>query len=188
MIHEERRFRRSYNTERLVLRILDDSNTDEVLSFLNQGASIFEEYESKKPADFYTHSMQRRLLRAEYNMALQKTGVRLWIAKKDNPAVLIGTISFSFFKTAPFNSIMIGYKLLPDYWHQGFGQEAVSAAIDIVSRVMPVQRVEAFVLPENKASQTLLSRVGFRLEGTAYSCLEVQGIRRDHLQYGYCIL
>ena len=185
MIFTDNRFRSSYRTDRLILKILDERSVDAVLEFLNKGAPEFDRYESAKPADFYTHSTQRKILRAEYDMALQKNGVRFWIYEKDRPNDIIGTVSFSFYKTAPFNSIMVGYKLLPEYWHKGYGTESVKAAIQIVCPVMGIQRVEAFVLPENRPSQTLLSRVGFVLEGTAYECVEVQGIRRDHLQYSY---
>ncbi|MCR4956933.1 MAG: GNAT family N-acetyltransferase [Lachnospiraceae bacterium] len=187
MIMHEDRFRKSYTTERLSLRVLDESHCDDVLTFLNRGASVFDQYESNKASDFYTHSVQRKLLKIEYNLALQKNGIRFWIYRKEDPGEIIGTVSFSFYRAAPFKSIMIGYKILPDYWHQGYGTEAVKAAITVVSSVMNVSRVEAFVLPDNVPSQNLLARVGFRLEGTAYNCLEVQGIRRNHLQYSYTL-
>jgi ribosomal-protein-alanine N-acetyltransferase len=183
----EERFRKFYTTDRLYLKILDENSAPEVLAFLNKGASTFDTYESKKPADFYTSTTQRKLLHAEYHMASQKSGVRFWICRKEVPDEIIGTISFSFYKTAPFQTIMVGYKLLPEYWHKGYAMEALRAAIEIVPSVMRVARIEAYVLPDNRASQTLLSRVGFRLEGTAYQCLEVQGIRRDHLLYSYIV-
>ena len=82
---------------------------------------------------------------------------------------------------------MVGYKLLPEFWHHGYASEALKAAINIVAAVMRVARIEAYVLPDNQPSQKLLTRVGFRLEGTAYQCLEVKGVRRDHLQYGYVV-
>lgn len=185
MILHERRFRKSYETDRLILKIVDESAVEEVLQFLNAGAQIFEEYESKKPADFYTKSTQRKLLRSDYTLALQKGGVRFWVYRKSNPSEVIGTVSFSFFKGSPFKSIMIGYKLLPQYWHQGYATEAIGMCLEIVPAVMDVHRIEAFVLPENHASQAVLERLDFRLEGTAYACLEVKGVRRDHLQYSY---
>ena len=186
-MRQEERFCKSYITERLCLKILDEGGASDVLTFLNRGAETFERVESKKPADFYTYATQRKLLNAEYHLATQKNGVRFWIYKKDVPKEIIGTISFSFYRVAPFHTIMVGYKLLPEYWHQGYATEALGAAIKIVPSVMRVSRIEAFVLPENQASQTLLTRVGFRLEGTAYQCLEVQGVRRDHLQYSFIV-
>ena len=186
-MRQEERFCRSYTTERLYLKILDESNATEVLTFLNRGADTFERVESKKPADFYTHGTQKKLLNAEYHLATQKTGVRFWIYRKEKPGEIIGTISFSFYKVAPFRSIMVGYKLLPEFWHHGYASEALKAAINIVAAVMRVARIEAYVLPDNQPSQKLLTRVGFRLEGTAYQCLEVKGVRRDHLQYGYVV-
>lgn len=185
MIYHDTKFRRIYETDRLIIRILDETSVNDVLTFLNKGASTFEPYESAKSSDFYTTATQRAFLKAEYNMALKKSSVRFWIHRKERSREIIGTVSFCFYKVSPFNSIMVGYKFLPEYWHQGYAMEAVSACMKIVHSVMKISRVEAFVLPDNTASQTLLSRLGYRLEGTAYRCLEVQGIRRDHLQYSF---
>ena len=176
-------FRRSYETERLIIKILDESYVDDVLSFINTGASCFDQYESEKSADFYTRATQKQILRLEYNMAMQKTGVRFYVFLKDNPRTIIGTISYSFYKSTPFKSIMLGYKFLPDYWHMGYASESIAFCNDLIRSVIGIKRIEAYVLSDNVPSQTLLSRLGFRLEGTAYGVLEVNGIRRDHLQY-----
>ncbi len=184
-IYQDDRFKRFYDTERLRISILDAYRVRDVLAFLNAGSKVFDQYESEKSPDYYTTVTQRKLLDVEYKMAQQKSGVRFWISLKDDPSTLIGTVSFSFLKVAPFSSVMVGYKFLPEYWHQGYAQESIAECIQIVRPVLNVSRVEAYVLPDNKASQTLLSRLGFRLEGTAYSVLEVCGTRRDHLQYSY---
>ncbi len=126
-LQDNTRFRKQYETDRLILKILDEPAADEVLNFLNRGANVFEEYESDKSSDYYTSKTQRRLLHMEYNMAKQRSGVRFWIYRKENPHEIIGTVSFSFYKTAPFQSIMIGYKLLPEHWHMGYATEAIKA-------------------------------------------------------------
>jgi len=180
-------FCRIYETPRLQIRILDDSATDMVLSFLNKGADIFNSYESEKPSDFYTRSFQKKVLRFELDLALQKKGVRFYIFEKSNPTQIIGTFSISAIRPAPFQSGMIGYKLLPEFWHQGYATEALEKITSIAAPVLDIRRYEAYVLPDNIASCRLLSRVGFELEGTARSNIEINGIRRDHLQYSYII-
>lgn len=185
MEYDNTKFHQQYETERLILKILDERYAGEVLEFLNEGASAFDEFESEKPSDFYTTSYQQRVLKMEYNLALNKTAVRFYVFKKEDPYRIIGTVSFSFVRQAPFHSAMIGYKFLPSEWHKGYALESLSATLYIVRPILELMRVEAFVLPENRASQKLLSRAGFSLEGTANKVLEVNGIRRDHLQYSY---
>lgn len=185
MEYDNTKFHQQYESERLILKILDERYANEVLEFLNEGASAFDEFESEKPSDFYTTSYQQRVLKMEYNLALNKTAVRFYVFKKEDPYRIIGTVSFSFVRQAPFHSAMIGYKFLPSEWHKGYALESLSATLYIVRPILELMRVEAFVLPENRASQKLLSRAGFSLEGTANKVLEVNGIRRDHLQYSY---
>ncbi|MBO4213805.1 MAG: GNAT family N-acetyltransferase [Lachnospiraceae bacterium] len=185
MEYDNTKFHQQYESERLILKILDERYANEVLEFLNEGASAFDEFESEKPSDFYTTSYQQRVLKMEYNLALNKSAVRFYVFKKEDPYRIIGTVSFSFVRQAPFHSAMIGYKFLPSEWHKGYALESLSATLYIVRPILELMRVEAFVLPENRASQKLLSRAGFSLEGTANKVLEVNGIRRDHLQYSY---
>lgn len=187
MIYHDLQFQKVYETQRLQLKILDESAANMVLTFLNQGADIFDEYESDKPSDFYTKDTQKRLLRLETDMVHQKRGVRFYVFRKENPLRIIGTISVSAVRPHPFDSAMVGYKFHPLYWGNGYATEALEKVTQIVGPVLGIHRLEAFVLPENIASCKLLERVGFELEGTAHSALEVKGERRDHLQYGYVI-
>ena len=187
IIFQENHFQKVYETSRLQLKILDESAANMVLTFLNQGADVFDEYESDKPSDFYTKDTQKRLLRLETDMVHQKRGVRFYVFRKENPLRIIGTISVSAVRPHPFDSAMVGYKFHPLYWGNGYATEALEKVTRIVGPVLGVRRLEAFVLPENTASCRLLSRVGFELEGTARSSLDVKGERRDHLQYSYII-
>lgn len=178
-------FKFEVSTERLDLKIAEERDTQKVLDFLQKGAPYFEEYESEKVSDFYTYGVQKRIINGEYDLATNRIAVRYYVYLKGQPNEIIGTVSYSYHRGAPFNSAFLGYKFLKEYWHQGYAQEAIGETLCIVRQVLNLQRIEAFVLPENRPSQTLLSRLGFRLEGTAYSCIEVQGVRRDHLQYSF---
>jgi ribosomal-protein-alanine N-acetyltransferase len=59
----------------------------------------------------------------------------------------------------------IGYWIGKDYWRQGFGYETVGALIQYAFTKLKLQRLEAAVYRENRASQALVRKLGFRKEG-----------------------
>jgi RimJ/RimL family protein N-acetyltransferase len=59
----------------------------------------------------------------------------------------------------------IGYWLGKDYWRQGIGFEAVNALIKFAFKKLKLQRLEAAICIENRASQSLVKKAGFKKEG-----------------------
>jgi ribosomal-protein-alanine N-acetyltransferase len=55
-----------------------------------------------------------------------------------------------------------GFILHSDHWGQGFGTEALAAAIPHAFATLPIDRLEADVDPRNAASLALLAKFGFR--------------------------
>ncbi|SEK25191.1 GNAT family N-acetyltransferase [Paenibacillus sp. OK003] len=60
---------------------------------------------------------------------------------------------------------LIGYKLTPEYWHQGIMTEVVEKVIEYGFNNLGLNRIEAFVEPENVGSRKVLEKIGFREEG-----------------------
>ena len=56
----------------------------------------------------------------------------------------------------------IGFIFHPDAWGRGFASEALRPVLDRAFGVHRLERVEADVDPRNRASLTLLGRLGFR--------------------------
>ena len=174
-----------YETERLSLRVLQKDSASQVLDFLILGADVFEKSEPPKHEEFYTQSYQRLVLEYEQNMLKEKNCIRFWIFEKKNSKKIIGTVVFSFVKKAPFYSCMIGYKLLPDYWHQGYATEAIQKSIGIILPFLKIHRIEAYVLPDNHSSIHLLEKLNFQKEGTLRNSFFIQNEWRDHALYTY---
>ena len=84
----------SYETNRLLLKILDGSNANDVLRFYLTNREPFEQCEALRPENFYTEDYQRRVLNHEFNMCIKKAGIRFWIYKKTDPLHVIGTVCF----------------------------------------------------------------------------------------------
>jgi RimJ/RimL family protein N-acetyltransferase len=62
----------------------------------------------------------------------------------------------------------IGYWLGENYWKQGFAFEAVNAFIKFAFTTLKLQRLEAAIYIENRASQALVKKLGFKKEGVRH--------------------
>lgn len=78
----------------------------------------------------------------------------------------------------------VGYALRADAWGRGLAKESVGLALDWAFGRLGLNRVAADVSPGNEASTGLLTRLGFRFEGTLREnfCNEVE--MQDSLVYG----
>ncbi len=61
--------------------------------------------------------------------------------------------------------IDIGYGFLPEYRGKGYATEATKLIIEYVRTKFQQEKVFAFTMPENKASQKLLIKLGFKYVG-----------------------
>lgn len=169
-------------TERLVLRVLNDSFYMQVLTFLSRNRELFDQFEVEKPLNFYTADFQKRSLYQEYAQILNRTRIRYFIFLKENPQRIIGTVSFTDFRSS-FHSCRIGYKFDPNFHGYGYACETLLEALMQVTKDYDLHRIEAHVLPSNQPSIKLLTRLGFELEGTARAYAFLDGKWEDHLQY-----
>lgn len=75
-------------------------------------------------------------------------------------------IGFCGLKHLPdLNVVDIGFRFLPRYWGQGFGTEACSACVSFGFETIGLQRIVAFVMPENIASIRVLEKSGMLFDG-----------------------
>ena len=65
----------------------------------------------------------------------------------------------------PDQRASIGYELARAAWRQGIMTEALDVIIAFGFRELNLNRIDAVVLPENKASILLLEKLGFSHEG-----------------------
>ncbi|XP_030543431.1 uncharacterized N-acetyltransferase p20-like [Rhodamnia argentea] len=78
----------------------------------------------------------------------------------------------------------LGYVLGSGYWGRGIVTEAVRMAVAEVFGERPeLERVEATVYVENKASQRVLEKAGFTREGVLRKYMVVKGRTRDVVMF-----
>lgn len=173
----------TYETERLILKVLRADDADTVLQFYLDNKELFEKYEPDRPNNFYTAAHQRAVLTCEYNMTVKLTSVRFYVFEKSQPDTIIGTVCFRNITRSIYQSCEVGYKFGQAYWHRGYAREALCMGIAIMFGDQKLHRIEANVMPDNAPSIRLLQSLGFTLEGTAHALALIHGSWRDHLRY-----
>lgn len=171
-------------TDRLILRALDDSSCNMVLRFLCKGQEIFEKYEMARPPLYYTPEYQKSILNQEYTATLGNRYVRYYVFLKEDPTTVIGTVSCGSITGEPYCCGTIGYKFDKDYWHKGYAREALRATIEEIFQEIKLHRLIAYVMEGNVPSIELLEAVGFNLEGLCEKNLKVNGVWETHRLYG----
>jgi ribosomal-protein-alanine N-acetyltransferase len=88
-----------------------------------------------------------------------------WIIEHRDSRTVVGAIRFNRFEKK-WKSGEIGYELHPDFWGKGLMTEAVHVAVRCGHQTFGLNRIEAWTLPGNPASDRVLEKSGFRYEGT----------------------
>ncbi|NLY77099.1 MAG: GNAT family N-acetyltransferase [Tissierellia bacterium] len=170
-----------YESERLILKILDKSYAQMVLDYYLRNKSFLEEWEPVKSKEFYTRQYQEELLDKELSNIISKRSFRLWIFKKEDSSKIIGSVGFSNIVWGAFLSCHLGYKLDKDEINKGYMTEAVQKGIEIMFNEFGLHRIEANIMPKNKPSLRVVEKLGFYKEGLAYKYLKINGKWEDHI-------
>ncbi|MDF2587023.1 MAG: alanine acetyltransferase [Anaerocolumna sp.] len=173
--------RKVYETNRLILKILDNSYAPRVLDYYERNKDFLEEWEAIKKDDFYTETYQKKQLDIDMESYTNHSLVRLWIFRKDDDKRIIGTIGFSNIVGGAFLSTFLGYKLDKDEIKKGFMTEAIKKGIEIMFHEYGLHRIEANIMPKNIRSLKVVQKLGFYNEGLAYKYLKINGKWEDHI-------
>ena len=149
-------------TNRLILRVENESKAKQVLDLYLRNRLPFEQYEPTRTASFYTQDYHWSSLHSEYIAYTMGTFLRYYIYLKDRPDKIIGAINFNIFRTSREPYAEIGYKIDALYQNRGIAYEACEAALYVLEHDYQIHRVDARIHPENIASITLATKLGFR--------------------------
>lgn len=173
----------TYETKRLFLRVLDENDSEKVLDYVVRNKDFFSEFEPYRDEDFYTIDFQAHQLKKDLHYIEDRSMLRLWVFSKDNSDKIIGQVTFYNIVPFAFLSCHVGYKSDKDEVNKGIITEAVRSGIEIMFSGYGMHRIEAHVMPDNKASIRVLEKIGFIYEGISNKFLEVNGVWEDHLHF-----
>jgi [ribosomal protein S5]-alanine N-acetyltransferase len=97
--------------------------------------------------------------------------------------VYIGNIDFSTLMRLNFHWGRIGYTLNNTHWKQGYGKEAVRAALRMAFEIVNYHRVEAHINLDNIPSIRLAEAVGMWYECTRKGFIYENGVWTDNHVY-----
>jgi ribosomal-protein-alanine N-acetyltransferase len=126
------------------------------------------------------HNPLRQLSKEEIERNYDKLGSEdkwLLIEKKDGSK--IGFVGLSAFGGSP----LIGYVLIPGERGKGYCTEALQLMVDYLFLSKDAVRIQAGTHVENKASQKVLERTGFKREGLMRKEMFVRGKWADCYLY-----
>lgn len=79
---------------------------------------------------------------------------------------------------------VIGYNLLPAFWHKGYATEIAQALIRYAFDVLDLHRVEALAMQDNAASCRVLEKAGMLREGVLLDFARKNGAYHNVCYYG----
>ena len=173
--------RKTYETERLVLKTPDPAFAERVLDYYRRNRTFLEEWEPVRDEKFYTLRFQRGQLENDRRELRNGTSFRLWIFKKQDPARAIGTLGFGNIVRGAFLSCFLGYKLDRDEINNGYMTEALRAGSGVMFGEYGLHRIEANIMPKNGRSLRVAEKLGFCSEGLARRYLNINGRWEDHI-------
>jgi ribosomal-protein-alanine N-acetyltransferase len=96
---------------------------------------------------------------------------------------LMGFVLFALITRFNVQSARISYTVFNNYWKHGYGKEIVGSSLDFGFRKLKLHRIEAEILPANRASIALAKGLGFQFEGLRRGAVYFDHKWHDHLVY-----
>ena len=167
-------------TDRLRLSVLKKSACKPVTDYLVRNREFHKKWSQTHDENYFTERVQKDYLRYDAGEYLHGRLVPLYITLRDDPGRIIGKVTFFNFAFGGMMSCSVGYHLDENATGQGYMTEALTEACRMIMEVMHIHRVEAFILPFNERSQSLIRRCGFTYEGRRVSYMHINGRWEDH--------
>ncbi len=170
-----------YETQRLYLKLSDPDMASAILAYYLKNRDFLSSFEPKREACFYEEAYQRALLEEDASNARLKRGFRFWLSLKSDPDRIMGMAALNNIVWGAFQSCFLGYKLDGSHLRRGYMTEAIEKLVEIGFKEIGLHRIEANVMPRNKASLGVCEKAGFIYEGLSREYLNINGVWEDHV-------
>jgi [ribosomal protein S5]-alanine N-acetyltransferase len=116
----------------------------------------------------------------------QQEKVRWGIFLKDSQQFIGNCVIYNF--NLGEQQAEIGFNLMPDFWYQGFMNEAIITILEFLFITVQIQAIEAWVMLNNENSQKFLKKIGFtpkyqtfqsRLSGTNFQTFMIYKLSKQ---------
>ncbi len=147
-------------TDEITLRKIIPSDIDGLFEiYSNEKLFVYSPFMLKKNKDTVANMIGH--FERDFN---KKKWILLGITLNDNPNFIVG-VAEMFDYDSEVNMITIGYRLNDHFWGKGIATKTVKAMTDYLFNDIGLNRIQAFVMPENTKSLNVLRRNNFVEEG-----------------------
>lgn len=167
--------------EHIQLIPADPSLAEEVANYYRRNREFLQKFEPMRDEAFFSCEYQRKVLEREMLEHKNKISYCFYIKTVEEPQKIIGMIGLSNVVWGAFCSAFMGYKLDEKYINKGYMSMAVSMLTKYAFEELHLHRIEANVMPRNKASLKVLEKNHFENEGVSKYYLNINGIWEDHV-------
>lgn len=174
---------RRYETEHLVLKVLEEGDAHMVLDYYDRNREFLKEWEPVRTDEFYSREFHEKELLGDLRKMEKGEGLRLWIFHKGDETRVLGAVAFNNIVRGVFQSCHLGYKLDREDTGHGYAREAVERGIRVMFEDLKLHRIEANIMPRNLASIRVVESLGFQEEGLARKYLRIAGVWEDHIHW-----
>lgn len=170
-------------TENLILRLVHIDEAEKLLNFELRNRDQFESVSGTRHPEFYTLESRKKMIERSISAYANQSMIRFGIYLLDDET-LVGSIALNDVLWSPaLLSTYLGYMIDQDYQNKGYATEAIQAMCTYAFETLHLHRIEAGVMPSNRASIKVLEKNGFNLEGLARKNVHINGSWEDHLIY-----
>ena len=148
-------------TDEITLRKIIPSDLDSLFEiYSNEKLFLHSPVMLKKNKDTVANMIGH--FERDYN---KKKVIFLGISMNSDPENIVGVAEI-FDYNREVNMITIGYRINDRFWGRGIATKTVKAMVEYLFNDIGINRIQAFVMPENTKSLNVLRRNNFVEEGT----------------------
>ena len=159
----------------------DVSFAEQVVDYYKRNKEFLKAFEPIRNEEFFTLEYQKEILRRERLEYEEKTSFHFYIMLTEDLSRIIGMIGLNNVVWGAFCSAFLGYKLDKDFLNRGCMSMAVEMLTEYAFEELQLHRIEANVMPRNKASLRVLEKNHFKNEGISKYYLNINGVWEDHI-------
>ena len=173
----------SIETDRLRLAVLKKSAAIKVNNYMVRNRTYHKKWAQTQPDSYFTVRTQKEYLKSDAGLFYDERLLPFFIFYKDAPDKVIGRVSLFNIVGGGMKCATIGYHLDEKETGKGIMSEAVRATCLFGFKELKLHRIEAYVMPCNDRSLSVVRRAGFVLEGERKSYMHINGHWEDHLAF-----
>lgn len=180
---QKKQFPLHYSTKRFVLRPFEASDYKAWRAAHEAQLPKQNEFDEEKKTAKELSRVQYNKMLKRFRGFLNKGVIYPYAIFEKKTGRQMGFVLISLVIRFNVQSARIAYTIFNNYWKHGYGYEVANASIEYAFRKMKLHRLEAEILPHNRASIALAKSLGMQYEGIRKRAVYFEQKWHDHAVY-----